>query len=117
MLNENPIDLLNICAIQDNCSAIIEFDEAGFAYTEIFLQYGGKIQMKQRMNRSVTKSVSSLISEGNRFSAGQPAKEAKKPTLFEINEHRSFSLLQAETTTMPAAKKKTFSSSSSSSCP
>ena len=36
MLNENPHSVLNHCTIQDNTSAIIEFNDPALAFTEIF---------------------------------------------------------------------------------
>jgi hypothetical protein len=106
MFNEHPIGYLNHCAIRDNLSAIIEFQESGFAFTEIFLNYCGKINMNRRMNVSVAKAVTDLVIEGDRFVAGKTSTETKKKSKFDEDEEKKFPVLQAENTLMPPSAKK-----------
>jgi hypothetical protein len=104
MFNENPHSVLNHCTIQDNTSAIIEFNDPALAFTEIFLQYGGKIQINRRINVPAPKAVTDLVLEGNIFRADKPV-ATKILSVFEKNEKKPFHELQAETTSMPSAKK------------
>jgi hypothetical protein len=93
MFNQNPNDVLNHCEIKDNSSAIIEFNVPGFAFTEMYLLYDGKIKMNKRPIVSIV-PVSLFV-------AGEPTK-----SLFQRNEKTPFHILQAETTKLPGDKKK-----------